>query len=154
MSEENPKKMTAEEKLEQKDDKSLERIAELKEVLKKPFKINPHEIDKEIIHTISEMHRYNTEIAEARINLTAIKRKKNKVYGELYEKYKFNYNYKLDNKHEIETWIERNPKYQLILTYYEHQITYIKYIEAVVQGLKDKRWAIRDIIENLKIELG
>lgn len=154
MSEENVHKITAEEKLEQKDDEALEKIAELKEILKKPFKINPSEIDKEIIHTISEMHRYNTEIAEARVNLTAIKRKKNKVYGELYQKYKFNYDYKLDNKHEIETWIERSPKYQLIVTYYEHQITHIKYLEAVVQGLKDKRWAIRDIIENLKIELG
>lgn len=154
MTDETDKKKTAEERLEERDEKALERIGEIKELLKKPFKINPQEIDKEIIHTISEMHRYNTEIAEARINLTAIKRKRNKIYGDLYEKYKFNCDYKLDNKHEIETWINRSPKYQLILSYYEHQVSYIKYLEAIVQGLKDKRWAIRDIIENLKIELG
>lgn len=141
-------------KIDEIDDKYQEKVKELQAELKKAFDIDQYNIDHEIISTISNIHFWNTRLAEEKMVLNKMNRMKKKIHGELYEKMKFNHHQKLDNRSEIEEWICRSPKYQRIETYYENQKTLVEYIDRLVTTLRDKRWSIRDIIENKKVELG
>jgi hypothetical protein len=135
------------------DDEVLKQITEIAERAKTSHEINKNELDTEIIKTISDMHRYNTMLAENRANLSKLSRKKEVIHGELYEKYSRNYQVKLDTKYEIEEYINRNPKWQKITAYYNNQKILVDYLQDIVKVMHTKTYGIKYIIENKKIEL-
>lgn len=135
------------------DDRILQQIKELSDSCKTSHEINKNELDLEIVRTISDMHRYNTMLAENRANLAKLARQKDVIHGDLYEKYSRNFQVKLDTKYEIEEWLNRNPKWQKISAYYNNQKILVDYLQDIVKVLHTKTYAIKYIIENKKIEL-
>jgi len=135
------------------DDKILKTIAEISEQCKKAHNIDKDNLDSEIIATISDMHRYNTMLAENRASLSKLQRKKETIHGDLYEKYSRNSPVRLETKYEVEEWINRNPKWQKITAYFNNQKILVEYLQDIVKTLNTKTFALKYIIENKKIEL-
>ena len=135
------------------DDSILEQIKEIAKSAEKCHNIDKNDLDMEAVRAISDMHRYNTMLAEHRANLATLSRKKDVIHGDLYEKYSRNSQVRLETKYEVEEWINRNPKWQKIVSYYNNQKILVDYLQDIVKALHTKTFAIKYIIENKKIEL-
>jgi hypothetical protein len=136
------------------DDKFQEKIDELKADTETAFKINETDISGELTKCISKMHTYLTRLTEERILLNKIKRKRDDIHGEIYGQLKKGEQIRFDSKSEVEEWINRNPKWIKITSYYNNQIVICEFYEGLLSGMKDKQWILKNKTELKKIELG
>jgi hypothetical protein len=130
-----------------------DKFEKLRDEMNDAFTINQKNLDGEVMKTISKLHYYNGLLAEERLVLKRIIRKKNEIYGKLYEKFRFNHDMKLD-KGEVQHWIERDPIWQKVESYYESHKELCDFIERSIKSLQTKSFAIKNLIDIKRIELG
>lgn len=136
------------------DDKFEDKIDQLKTETEAAFKINESDISGELTRCIYKIHTYLTKLTEERILLNKISRKRDDIHGEIYGQLKKGEQIRFDSKGEVEEWINRNPKWIKISTYYENQKVICDYYDGLLDGLKQKQWALRNKTDLKKIELG
>jgi hypothetical protein len=130
------------------------KMKEIKEESESAFTINENDLSGELSKCIYKMHTYMTKLMEERILLNRMSRKKDDVHGEIYGQLKKGEQIRFDSKSEVEEWINRNPKWLKISTYYENQKSICDFYEKLIDGLKQKQWSIRNKTDLKKIELG
>lgn len=79
---------------------------------------------------------------------------RDKMYGELYEHYKFNHIQTLDSKGEIEAWIKKDPKYIKLNTEFVEQEVICKYLEGVVDRISKLSFDLKNFVEYKKFLSG
>lgn len=131
-----------------------EKYQEIKKEISEMFVVDQHELGSEAIRHISKMHHYNSRLSEEKIMLFKIKRKMDEIHGELFEKYRFNNNFKVTTKGEVEEWINRDIRWQRICTRYEYQKIIVDGYARVVESIREKGYMIKNLIDLKKIELG
>jgi len=136
------------------DDKFQEKIDELKTETEGAFRIDEADISGELTKCIYKIHTYLTKMTEERMLLNKISRKRDDIHGEIYGQLKKGEQIRFDSKAEIEEWINRNPKWIKINTYYENQKVICEYYSGLLDGLKQKQWSLRNKTDLKKIELG
>lgn len=139
--------------IEELDEEYDDKLEKLRDELHDAFSINNKNLDGEVMKTISKLHYYNGLLAEEKLVLNRIIRKKNEIYGKLYEKFRFNSDVKLD-KGEVQYWIDRDPLWQKIQSYYESHKELCDLIERSIKALQTKSFAIKNLIDIKRIELG
>ena len=145
--------MSTKKTLDELDDDYDVKLTKIREDLDDSFQINSKDLNGEVMKTISKLHYYTGMLAEEKLVLKRINRKKNEIYGKLYEKYRFNYDMKLD-KGEVEHWINREPMWQKIETYYESHKELCDFIERTIKSFQTKSFAVKNLIDIKRIELG
>lgn len=75
-------------------------------------------------------------------------------FGELFEFYKFNYKYKLDTIKEIESFIKQDKKYVAKLNTFNEQEAHLKYLEGIIEAIKQLSYNIKSYIEWRKFTEG
>lgn len=136
------------------DEKFEEKIEQLKNETEQAFKIDETNISGELTKCIYKIHTYLTKLTEERILLNKISRKRDDIHGEIYGQLKKGEQIRFDSKGEVEEWVNRNPKWIKINTYYENQKVICDYYSGLLDGLKQKQWALRNKTDLKKIELG
>ena len=154
MSEEEMTQEQKKAKLDEIDARYNEKYDAIKKEIDEMFIVNQFELAEETVKHISKMHFYNSKLSEEKVMLMKIKRKMDEVHGELYEKYRFNSNFKLTTKGEVEEWINRDIKWQNINTRYETQKIMVDHYDRVVASIREKGYMIKNLIDLKKIELG
>lgn len=79
---------------------------------------------------------------------------KDKLFGELYHKYKFQNNYQLDTSKEIETYVRADELYYKKCLDYQNQEIIVKFLEETLQNINNTSYRIRNYIELLKLRMG
>ena len=80
--------------------------------------------------------------------------KKDKLYGKLYHYYKFDFNYSLSSKTEIEPYINNNDEYYKLLLEMNEQEEIVKYLEKIVKVFEGLSFSIKNFIEYQKFISG
>lgn len=75
---------------------------------------------------------------------------KDKTYGELFHYYKFDYHIKLDKKTDIDPYINNDIKFNKICYKLNNQEIYIKWIEKILDNIKQMGYSIKNFIEYQK----
>lgn len=92
-------------------------------------------------------------IQEKRI-LDSLKIKLKKIYKELYKHYRWDNDYQLDTKKEIEIYIEGDDKYLDILSdYQEHEIR-VKYFEEQIKLFRSMSFWYNVYVKYLELQEG
>lgn len=90
--------------------------------------------------------------------LKTISVEKDKLYGELYHKYKFNtdkdFNYQLDSGKEIDTYVRKNESFYKKCLDFQNQEIIVKYLEETLSNLNNTGYRIKNYIELLKLKMG
>jgi hypothetical protein len=149
--------MTTEEKkvmLDDLDARYNEKFEKIKTEIETLFVVDQHSLADEAIRHISKLHFYNSRLSEEKMMLFKIKRKMDEIHGELFEKYKFNNNFKVTTKGEVDEWINRDVRWQKISTRYETQKILVDHYSRVVDAIREKGYMIKNLIDLKKIELG
>jgi len=76
-----------------------------------------------------------------------IEQDKNKLYRDLYEYYKTEYHLNIETKDELRLFIETDKNYQEIFQKYKLLKQIIKFIDDVIDVLKNKLWEIKYYID-------
>jgi hypothetical protein len=116
--------------------------------------IDQHDLTKEIIRNNSGLHTCMTVLMEERMTLNKIIDKKQLIYSQRYEHYKFNYNMKLDSKYDIDTWVNKDDQYRKINVYYMYQSSLCEHLDVILKSLDKRAWAVKNLTELKKIEVG
>ena len=136
------------------DEQFDEKIKKLKEEAESAFKIDENDLSGELTKNIYKLHTFLTKLTEEKLLLNKISRKRDDVHGEVYGQLKKGEQIRFDSKGEVEEWINRNPKWIKINTYYENQKIICEYYQGILDNLKQKQWAVRNKTDLKKIELG
>ena len=130
------------------------------EILKKSVEIDLCHIDEtnliqEQNKNISKLHKYITIVSEEKYTYKKISNVQAGIRNELYDYYKFNWDKSTKlTESAINTYIEGHKCYIAIDTYLALSENINKYLENVISIFKDRNYAIKNIIEVRKIELG
>lgn len=87
-------------------------------------------------------------------NLKSKHHEKAKVYGELYHHYKFKFDYQLDTKAEVESYIRADDKYYQIALEYSNLEVQVKYLEQILEQINNLGFRIKNYIDLKKISQG
>ena len=79
---------------------------------------------------------------------------KDKIFGELYHHYKFNFNFQLDSKGEIESYIKADNTFYNIALEYSQQEVQVKYLEQLLEHINNLGFRIKNYIDLKKISKG
>ena len=92
---------------------------------------------------VKELHILKNKAAE-----------KDKIYGELYHKYKYNFDYTLDTKGEVEAYIKSDDIYYQTALQYAQQEIQVKYLEETLNHINNMGFRIKNYIDLQKMKLG
>ena len=111
------------------------------------FKITPDNLYTKSIEMINAFPRYYDKyIMEYKAYRDLIS-DKDKLYGELYNKYRFNSNKELKTKSEVEPFVLSDESYyQLCLRVNEYELG-VKYLEGVCDAIKRLSYNVKNIID-------
>jgi len=77
-----------------------------------------------------------------------------KIYGELYHQYKYNFEYSLDTKNEVEAYIKADDKYYKAALEYSQQEIQVKFLEQSLDHINNMGFRIKNYIDLVKIKKG
>jgi len=77
-----------------------------------------------------------------------------KTFGELYHKYKFNFDYQLDTKAEVENYIKSDDIYYKLALEYAQQEVQVNFLEQTLGHINNMGFRIKNYIDLKKISLG
>lgn len=136
------------------DDKYKKRLDDIVKAEEPAFIINENDLSGEINKTIYKLHTYMTKLAEERMLLSKIERKMKDIHGEIYGNLRKGGQMRFDSKPEVEEWVNRNPKWLKIHSYYEYQSAVCDLYASFVKGMETKQWALKTKADLKKVELG
>lgn len=136
------------------DKKFEDKIKVLKEETENAFTIDESNLSAELTKTIYKLHTYLTKFTEEKMLLSKIERKRKDIHAEVYGQLTKGEQMRFGSKGEVEEWVNRNPKWIKITTYYDNQEIICDYYKGILDILGQKQWALRTKTDLKKIELG
>lgn len=131
-----------------------EDFQKLKKFVEKELKIEESNVMEKSIQ-LSNLYTKFLQIYTRELkNLKSKHHEKAKVYGELYHHYKFKFDYQLDTKAEVESYIRADDKYYQIALEYSNLEVQVKYLEQILEQINNLGFRIKNYIDLKKISLG
>ncbi|MFW6282046.1 MAG: recombination mediator protein UvsY [bacterium] len=131
-----------------------EKFQELKKLIEKEIKLDESNIMEKSIQ-LSNLHTKMLQLYSNELKLLKNKyHEREKIFGELYEHFRFKSDYSLTTKTEIEPFIKSNDKYYKAALEYSQQEVIVKYIEQTIDQINALGFRIKNYIDLLKIKKG
>jgi len=131
-----------------------ESFQKLKAKVESELKITPENVEQKSL----QLSNFHTQCLQLFVKeLSILKKKlldKDKIYGELYHKYKYNFDYQLDTKGEVEAYIKADDKYYQIALECAQQEVQVKYLEDTCLQINNLGFRIKNFIDLRKIDKG
>lgn len=101
-------------------------------------------------------HKYNGFLAHEKLKMIEYRSQLNKVEGELTDYYRnhSDISSKLRSEQAIEKYVNAHDCYRSVKELYDTQLVLVQFLENVVGMIRDRAFAIKNLIEVIKIELG
>ena len=132
-----------------------EKFQDLKKFTKKQLNLTTDNVmEKSLMFNNLFIHYQNLYVSERR-KLKDINNTMKKTYAELYHHYKFGeFDFKLDSKTEIETYVFGDDKYYNLKLQYDKQSLQVEYIKSTMDQIQKTSFQIGHYIDLLKIKNG
>ena len=136
---------------------NIEQFKLLKEKFESDLELNEDNVMEKSLKFSSLYSKcLNFYLQEVKI-LKTILIEKDKVYGELYHKFKFNpdkepqYNYTLDSHKELDIYVKSHDDYYKKALQYQNQELIVKYLEETLKNIDSTGYRIKNFIEFKKL---
>lgn len=86
--------------------------------------------------------------------LKRLKAERDQLYGKLYHKFKFNFDYELGPKNEVEAYIFAEDEFHEKRIDIQEQETIVEYLSGVMDNIKNTSFQIKAYVDMLKIQQG
>ena len=137
-------------------DRAVENFKKLQEEVTNDITmIEKDNLVKETNSNISIYQKYVTKMAEEKLLLSTLNSKLEVMEAELADYYRFHWDKSTKlTESAISKYVQAHPMYNSLNTYTEVVKVVIGYLDNVVQTFNSRNFAIKNIIEIRKIELG
>lgn len=98
-----------------------------------------------------QLARFQDQLIKERIRMEELEELQEKLTGELYHKYKFEYDEELSPKEIEKYYIPKDPKYLKMNEILRKQKLKISFFELCVKGIDRQYWSMRDFLNNQKV---
>lgn len=126
----------------------------LKKIVEQQLRLDENNIEKMSIQSGTLYHKYLKFYLQELHILKEIGVTKDKIYGELYHKYKYEGDYQLSTKTEVDVYVKNDQKYYTKCLEEANQEIIVKYLECVVDSIMKMGFQIKNYIELIKIRNG
>lgn len=131
-----------------------EHFQELKKRIESELKITPENVEEKSLQ-LSNFHTQCLQIFIKELGILKNKLiEKDKIYGQLYHKYKYNYQYTLETKNEVDAYIKADDLYYNIALECANIEVQVKYLEDVCMQINNLGFRIKNFIDLRKIDKG
>jgi len=132
----------------------VEDFQKLKDVVEKELKITDENVLEKSIQ-LSNFYAKFLQIYSKELKiLKSLYHEKDKVYGKLYHHYKFEGDFQLDTKAEVEAYIKADDTYYKIALKYSQQEIQVKFLEQVLDHINNLGFRIKNYIDLKKMSQG
>jgi len=126
----------------------------LKLMVEKSLKITHDNVTDKTI-SLSTLYANLIQVYSKEVKILKTKfHDKEKIYGDLYHHYKFNFQFQLDTKAEVEAYIKADNKYYTAALEYVDQEIVVKFIEQTLDHINNIGFRIKNYIDLKKMEKG
>lgn len=133
---------------------TLKELGEFKKQVEKETHIDADNVHEMTLKILNIRMRYLDKYSEEKQKLKAIDLEMSKQYSRLYEHYKFNGNYKLDTKSEVEAFIKGDAEYHRLRIKYEAQELAVDYLHLVCSTIEKYGYYIKSHIDFMQLKNG
>jgi hypothetical protein len=127
----------------------------LTDEIKNVLPIKDTELAQESDRNISKYHTYLSKTFDEKRKLASLRGKKDEIDGELNDYYRFNWDKSTKlSETAIGKYVMSHPVYMAINNLVKDQEAVVSYLDGVVTGFRDRGFAIKNMIEMRKIEMG
>lgn len=124
-----------------------EKFIKLKKVVMNDVKITEDNLLEKAKKIPFIYHRYlDLFIAETK-KLKSLKIETEKLYAKKYHKFKFEHDFALNNKGEIDVYINGDDEYYEMKRKYNWQIIVVKYLEETLENINRMSFAVNNTIK-------
>lgn len=137
--------------------KALEKFTELQEQVEQDLtKIDKTNLAGESNRNIHLYHTYLSRLTEEKFGLNDLKINREKIEGELFDFYRnhSDISSKLKYENAIAKYVYAHPCYIAINKLVKVQEALVSYLDGVITMVRDRGFAIKNVIEAVKIEMG
>jgi len=132
-----------------------EKFRKLKTYTKEKLELTADNVQSKALEFNNLVIHYQNLYASERQKLKDINNTMKKTYAELYHYYKFEgFDFKLDSKSEIETYVFGNDKYYDLKVKYDMLSIQVDYIKSTMDQIQKTSFQIGHYIDLLKIKNG
>jgi len=139
---------------------TIEQLKTLKQIVKKDMTIDPKDphimevLCDSTLHHSKLYHRYVDLFTVESRKLKKLKADKVKKYGELYHHYKFEGDFKLDTKGEIDAYIGANKEYYDLILKFNDQEIVCQFLDKTLDNINNMKWNVKNYLEYKKFLSG
>jgi len=136
------------------EDEKQNMIEKLQKKVSIDLKIDKEDLKNETEKNGIKYHYYLALYITEKKNLSKLNKLKRQLNQKLYHKYKFNNEYKLKTGPEMGTYIAGDSQMAQLSEMINNNEGYIEYLEKVLELFKMRSFAIKNIIDLVKLESG
>lgn len=132
----------------------IEDFQKFKDLVDKELKVDENNITSKSIQLSNVYTQFLKIYSKELKDLKAKQVERDKIYGELYHHYKFEYDHALETKAEIDTYVRKDPKfYQIALEYSQIEVQ-VKFLEDTLAHINNIGFRIKNYIDLQKLSKG
>lgn len=133
---------------------SEEDFIKLQARTEKDTTIDADNVEEKVLALSKLYTRYNRRFHGQLKILKNINTKKVKLYKKLYHHYKFDGDFRLDTKKEVEVYVYGDDEYGELRLEYDQQTRVVDFLEKTLGNIQRASFTIRDYIELQKFKKG
>jgi len=132
----------------------LSDLEQLKAQIADEIRITETNVSEKILQLSSMYHRYLDYYSKELQILKKMSVDKDKLYGEIYHKTKFDSDFHFDSKTEIDIYVKKDEKYYNLSVEYQNQEVVVKYFEQLLDVISKSTFSIKNYIDYTKLRNG
>lgn len=133
---------------------NYEELRQLKAYVAREITLTPDNIEEMTLKIPNLIGKFLGRYVDERRLLKELKAEVSTAYHTSYHKHKFDFNYKLDTKSEIESYVFADEDYRAKKLAYDTQEVCTEYIGSVVEMLQKMNFNISYYLDFQKLKLG
>lgn len=133
---------------------TIEEVQKLKKISEEQLVLNEDNVINKSLN-FPLLHNQYIQIYFKEVKLLkTIKADLDKLYGELYHKFKFSNDFNIDGLKEIDIYIRADQSYYNKLLEFNQEETVVKYLEMIIDNVKNAGYAVKNYIDLYKFKNG
>jgi len=120
---------------------------EFLEDVDKDTRINDLDLRREAMMAVNRTQRYIEELYRAKRKLHKLDLYRKKVEGELFQKYKTDFDIKISSSQDIMRFVYRDKKYQTSARLHKELETLVDFLELTVKNMSQRPWLIQKLLD-------
>lgn len=133
---------------------TLKDLSKLKEIAKKDLKFTDDDLQTKISDHPFLTQKWLDLLLKEKYVFSQVEAKKDKLYGTLYHKYKYDYDYKLDSNKEIDIYVKSDDLYDEVLKEYNESLVIIEWLDETLKNFRSMAFQMKNHLDLRKFLAG